>query len=218
MPETVLTELFDILTGILESLQTITNSSQEFKDTQHRIIKIFLGILIKDPSQAQNLEIDKEFCDACDIQKLLKSHRPEVVEDAINFSMLLLHHEPTVTMSDLVGYDFESRDIIMKRQALKMWDSINDLGGKYSTLQEDIDNVISEKVDDEVELMQDKFNKMLQNAIKSQKVYARTTTGKTLDDDQHEFLTKLQQSNVMDALGNKMGKKVRDMIKSNDSQ
>jgi hypothetical protein len=81
--------------------------------------------------------------------------------------MLLLHHEPTVTLSDLVGYDFESRDIIMKRQALKMWDSLNDLGSKYASIQDDIDNVIIEKVDDEVELMQEKFNKMLQNAIKS---------------------------------------------------
>ena len=51
----------------------------------------------------------------------------------INFSLLLLHHEPRVIMSDLVGYDFEARDKIEKRQVMKIWESINDLGDKYNS-------------------------------------------------------------------------------------
>ena len=77
LPDNVIIEMFDILTGILEGLLTITNSSQEFKDLQIRIIKIIFSILVKNPSHTSNLEIDKEFFDALDLVKLLKSYKKE---------------------------------------------------------------------------------------------------------------------------------------------
>ena len=78
----------------------------KFKDLQLRIIRLYFNLLVKDPTTSHYIEIDKEFCDACEIIKLLKSKNKDTVELALNFSLLLLHHEPRVTLSDLVGYDF----------------------------------------------------------------------------------------------------------------
>ena len=68
-------------------------------------------------------------------------------------------------MTDLVGYDFEARDKIMKRQAMKMWESINDLGDKYNSFDQDLDKFVTEKIDDEIEVMQKQFKRMLDTAI-----------------------------------------------------
>ena len=113
--------------------------------------------------------------------KLLKGRNKETVELGINFSLLLLHHEPRVTMSDLVGYDFEARDKIEKRQVMKIWESINDLGDKYNSFDQDLDKLVTDKIDDEIEVMQKKFNKMLNTAISSTRNISKNSNEVAVD-------------------------------------
>ena len=62
---------------------------------------------------------------------MLKSHKEDTVDLAANFCIILIQHEPRVKLSDLVGYDFESRDIIMKKQSKDLQSAIKDLNEKY---------------------------------------------------------------------------------------
>ena len=200
--------MYDTLAGILESLQSITNSTAEFKDLQVRIIRLFFSLLVKDPTTSQYIEIDKEFCDACDMIKLLKGRNKETVELGINFSLLLLHHEPRVTMSDLVGYDFEARDKIEKRQVMKIWESINDLGDKYNSFDQDLDKIITDKIDDEIEVMQKKFNKMLNTAISSTRNNSKNSNEVVVD---NSGLKQIEIDTAIDDLKITLEKKIKNL-------
>ena len=93
-------------------------------------------------------------------------------------------------MGDMVGQDREARDTLNKRMTVKMWESINDLGAKYNDFDNGLDKLVTEKIDDEIEMMQKKFNKMLSTAIGSKKV-----SGNGLDSEQASALNKLENLN-----------------------
>ena len=158
------------MAGILEGLQVITDSTAEFKDLHSRIMRIFYDILVKNTKRLELLELDKQFCEALDMVRMLKSAKKEDQDLSINFALLLLHHDKDVKMSDLVGYDFESRDVITKRQGIKMWEAINDIGKKFTDVEDELEGIIIDKIDDEIEVMQGKFNKTLKNAISANKI------------------------------------------------
>ena len=52
---------------------------------------------------------------------------------ATNFSLLLLNHDESVTTSDLVGFDLESRDVLTKTEMKKVWQALNAIGSKEVT-------------------------------------------------------------------------------------
>ena len=55
----------------------------------------------------------------------MKSRKIEEREMAMNLCSLLLHHDPDLTMQDLVLYDLEARDLINKSANQKLWQAIN---------------------------------------------------------------------------------------------
>ena len=79
--------------------------------------------------------------------------------------------------------------MILKRQTVKMWESINDLGDKYNSFDQDLDKIVMEKIDDEIEIMQSKFNKRLNNTIKAKK-----DTAEGLNSGQLAILRQLEKS------------------------
>lgn len=139
LPDFVLQDLFDVLSGILEACQSITNSTQEFRLVQTQIIRTVYEVLITDTTKVELLEVDKDFCESLDIPKLLKSKSEAERDLVINFSLLLLNIDKDVTMSDLVGYDQDSRDIITKKENIKLWEAVNDMSRKYNKLGKDVD-------------------------------------------------------------------------------
>ena len=46
----------------------------------------------------------------------------------VNMTQLLVHHREDLTLVDLVQYDVSARDVIQKRESLKVWEAINSIG------------------------------------------------------------------------------------------
>ena len=68
--------------------------------------------------------------DSFELARMLKSALVEETELATNFALLLLNHDDTVTTSDLVGFDLESRDVLSKTEMKKVWQALNTIGSK----------------------------------------------------------------------------------------
>ena len=50
----------------------------------------------------------------------------------VNFCMFLVHHSEMLTLTNLIKFDMESRDIILKRENQKIWQAINSLGSDFN--------------------------------------------------------------------------------------
>jgi len=93
-------------------------------------MRLIFSIVSQKPGRLELLGVDKELLDSLELARMLKSSNQEETNLATNFSILLLHHDDTVTTSDLVGFDLESRDVLSKTEMKKVWQALNALGTK----------------------------------------------------------------------------------------
>ena len=54
-----------------------------------------------------------------------------------------MHHAEGVNLADLVKFDISTRDIIHKRESVKVWEAINQLGNQVVNMP---DNSMKEKI------------------------------------------------------------------------
>ena len=114
-------------------MQSSNNNSADAKALKLRILTIIFSTISQKPDRLSHLEVDKEFLESLNLTRMLKSSNPEERELSLNFCILLLHQEKKVTMSDLVQYDMETRDILSKGEMRKMWESMNEIGSKVGS-------------------------------------------------------------------------------------
>ena len=67
----------------------------------------------------------KAFLKSLDLALLIKSWIPEESEIALNLCTFLIHHDHELQMSDLIGLDLVSRDILDKNATIKFWQALN---------------------------------------------------------------------------------------------
>lgn len=48
-----------------------------------------------------------------------------------------MHHSDEITLEDLVKFDVSTRDKIAKRESLKIWDAINQLGSQVTNMPDE---------------------------------------------------------------------------------
>ena len=98
-----------------------------------RIMKLVFNIVSQKPARLELLGVDKELLDCLELARMLKSSIDDETDLATNFSLLLLNHDESVTTSDLVGFDLESRDVLTKTEMKKVWQALNAIGSKEVT-------------------------------------------------------------------------------------
>ena len=113
--------------------QQAAGNTAEYKALKLRIMTLIFSIVSHRPERLELLGIDKELLECLELARMLKSSAQEETELATNFSLLLLNHDETVTTSDLVGFDLESRDVLTKTEMKKVWQALNSIGSKEVT-------------------------------------------------------------------------------------
>ena len=74
-------------------------------------------LLVRDPSRIRFMQTKEEdSLDALGITRLIKSPSQDTVNIGVNFCMFLVHHSEKLTLTNLIKFDMESRDIILKRE------------------------------------------------------------------------------------------------------
>ena len=121
-------QLYDILISVSINQSAESKNAAEFKAMKLKIVKILYRSLEKEPSRVVQLEVDKEFLEGLQFPTMLKSTSKEERTIASDFCILLLHQEPKVTVTDLIQYDMESRDLLSKAEMVQVWKSINSIG------------------------------------------------------------------------------------------
>ena len=65
----------------------------------------------------------------------------KVREKTVNFCLLVLHHHPEFSMTDIFEFDIEARDILAKEMSRRVWESINllsaDVKHKFDGIRQD---------------------------------------------------------------------------------
>ena len=93
------------------------------------IIDSIYSILVVDQRLAKYLSTeDAQVLEALALDKLVSSNDEESVSLGVNMTQLLMHHCEGLTLSDLVKYDVGARDVIQKRESIKLWETINHIG------------------------------------------------------------------------------------------
>ena len=69
---------------------------------------------------------------------------------------LLMHQGDGITLSVLVKFDITTRDIIHKRESVKLWDAINQLGSQMASIPDEatlqkIKTLIAPEIDERIE-------------------------------------------------------------------
>ena len=89
-----------------------------------------------------------------------------------------MHHSDEITLEDLVKFDVSTRDKIAKRESLKIWDAINQLGGQVTNMPDEaglariktlIGPEIDERIESELEVFNTKLSKQM-NAFFADKI------------------------------------------------
>lgn len=73
------------------------------------------------------LTLTKDFLESLDLALLMKSSRQEERDMAMNLCSLLIHHDPKLTMDDLVSFDLQARDLMNKSANNKIWSALNQI-------------------------------------------------------------------------------------------
>ena len=76
-----------------------------------------------------------------------------------NLSLLLVHHVDGLTYHDLTKFDQAAKDVILKRESLKLWETLNSLGTRMQDAElwmehnaaEDTKNELREEFDEKLE-------------------------------------------------------------------
>ena len=58
---------------------------------------------------------------------LIKSEDPEESEIALNLCAFFLHHDPKINLTDLIGMDVTSRDLLHRNATSKVWLALNQM-------------------------------------------------------------------------------------------
>ena len=89
-----------------------------------------------------------------------------------------MHHSDEITLEDLVKFDVSTRDKIAKRESLKIWDAINQLGSQVTNMPDEaglariktlIGPEIDERIESELEVFNTKLSKQM-NAFFADKI------------------------------------------------
>ena len=88
----ILEEILDILSGIMEGLNQLKNSTgMDISDLRFRIISLLNTLIQVDPEKrVEMLSIDEDFCNAMEVSTLTKSRRPEVRDTVSSFCATLI--------------------------------------------------------------------------------------------------------------------------------
>jgi len=68
---------------------------------------------------------DEQVLEALGMPRLVSSQDKATQELGANISMLLVHRVESLTMHDLMKFDQAAKDVIQKRESLKLWQTIN---------------------------------------------------------------------------------------------
>ena len=101
------------------------NQTKYFKEMQMQLVSILFTALREEPKRYEYHQLSKSFFTSLDLAFVMKSSVMEERELAINLCSLLLHHDPKLTMDDLVSFDLQARDVMNKSANNKIWQALN---------------------------------------------------------------------------------------------
>lgn len=75
--------------------------------------------------------------------------------------MFLVHHSEEVTIVDLIKWDMDSKDLILKHESIKVWNAINGVGMQIQQFADERRAEFDEKLDSELEVFNTKLSKQM---------------------------------------------------------
>lgn len=160
LPATFFTDLFGVLEKILLGIWMSTQYkplTPEQLSVRIIYLRVLYEVLVQDPTRINHLNLSEEQqVEALGLTTLIQSGEDDQVSLGVNMVQLLMHHGDGVTLAGLVKFDITTRDIIHKRESVKVWDAINQLGDQVvnspdpATLQR-IKTLIVPEIDERIE-------------------------------------------------------------------
>ena len=98
------------------------------------------------------------------IPRFVSSRDTKMQELGANLSLLLVHHVDGLTYHDLTKFDQAAKDVILKRESLKIWGTLDSLGSRMQNTENWMEHNAAEDTKNE---LRDEFDEKLETELEA---------------------------------------------------